>query len=75
MKFDLKSVLTRSSDAFISWRYLYEGGALGDFTYYCFEYQLLDNICEIIRSLVVHLLTIHKRQRAEAARKPGQEVQ
>ena len=52
---DIKSVLIRSSDAFITWRYIHEGAKKGEYVKYDYEFYRLELICDITRT---HLTTI-----------------
>jgi len=53
---DLKSVLVRSSDAFKTWRYMHEGGKVGQYAYYNYEFARLELICNVVRSHIIKLL-------------------
>ena len=53
---DLKSVLIRSSDAFITWRYIHEGGKEGEYVKYDYEFYRLELICDIVRARLTGIL-------------------
>ncbi len=53
---DLKSLLVKSSDAFITWRYIHEGGRKGKYMYYDYEFLRLDLMCDIIRNHIIAIL-------------------
>jgi len=59
---DLKSVLVRSSDAFVTWRYLHESGRKGKMIYHPYEFRRLGLICDVVRRHVVDsTYRIHKQ--------------
>jgi hypothetical protein len=49
---DLKSVLLRSSDAFVNWRYLHQGGRPGEPMYYTYDFRRLDFVCDALRDYI-----------------------
>ena len=53
---DLKSVLIRSSNAFITWRYIHEGAKKGEYVKYDYEFYHLELICDITRSHLTAIL-------------------
>ncbi len=53
---DLKSVFIRSSDAFITWRYIHEGGKRNEYVKYDYEFYRLELICDITRSQLTAML-------------------
>ena len=59
---DLKSVLVRSSDAFITWRYLHEGGKKGVMVYYRYEFYRLGLICDVIRKHILDVAQLTHKQ-------------
>jgi hypothetical protein len=53
---DLKSVHIRSSDAFVTWRYIHEGAKKGEYVKYDYEFYHLELICDITRSHLTAIL-------------------
>ncbi len=53
---DLKSVLVRSSDAFVTWRYIHEGAKKGENVKYDYEFHHLELICDITRNHLTAML-------------------
>lgn len=51
-KYDLKSVLRRSSNAFVTWRYIYEKGEEGKHVLFDYEYGRLGVFCGILRRII-----------------------
>ena len=51
-KRDLKSILRRSKDAFVTWRYIYEMGVEGRHALFEYEYGRLGVFCEILRRMI-----------------------
>jgi hypothetical protein len=48
----LKSILERSSDAFVTWRYLHEGGQEGELRTYSYEFGCLNAAAKSLRTIV-----------------------
>ena len=51
-KRDLKSVLERSRNAFVTWRYIYEMGEEGRHVFVEYEYGRLGVLCEILHRII-----------------------
>ncbi len=49
---DLKSVLIRSSDAFVTWRYLHEQGEQGKHVFLALEFTRLGILCKVLGEVV-----------------------
>ena len=53
----VKAVLRRSSNAFITWRYLHEGGVPGQYMVYRYEFIRLELIAQSLRKHIVELIS------------------
>jgi len=55
---DLKSVLVRSAEAYVTWRYLYEHEDTDDWRLFEYEFARLGLVCNVARGYAVHRLGI-----------------
>ena len=53
---DIKSVLKRNSHSFVVWRYFHEGGTLGEYSIYRYEFLRMNYICDSVRALSIKIL-------------------
>ena len=51
-KYDIKSVLKRGNNAFVTWRYIYEMGEEGRHVFIEYEYGRLGVLCEILHRII-----------------------
>ena len=56
-KYDLKSLLKRCNNAFVTWRYIYERGEQGKHVLFEYEYVRLGVLCEVLRHIIQSRLT------------------